>query len=182
MKNKFASLLAPTQEMLEFLLAQAYSNEKELDKLLANISNEIAKEIKKMIKEKNIDLNKIDIYTNRDIRDNINQIEILLNERANEMRFLWYNLLTFTLSNTYKETYKQTMNLVYNIKNNTSAGMPFIPQTRITDTYITSHYLKIPWCQDGKTYSDRLYGTVANFQNKLDYILTQGITNGYGEQ
>ena len=34
---------------------------------------------------------------------------------------------------------------------------------RITDTYIKSDILPIPWCQDGKVYSQRLYGHVANF-------------------
>lgn len=180
--NKYIALLTPTQEMLEFLLAQAYENEQELDKLLSNISFEISKEIKRIIKENNIDKTKIDIYTNKAILDEINQIELLLTERANEMRFLWYNLLTFTLSNTYKETYKRTTNLLYTYNHPGQQSAPFIPQTRILDTYITSHYLQIPWCQDGKTYSDRLYGTVANFQKKLDYILKEGIINGKGEQ
>lgn len=51
---------------------------------------------------------------------------------------------------------------------------------RITDTYIKSDILPIPWCQDGKVYSQRLYGHVANFQQKLDYVLREGITNGKG--
>lgn len=51
---------------------------------------------------------------------------------------------------------------------------------RITDTYIKSDILPIPWCQDGKVYSQRLYGHIANFQQKLDYVLREGITHGKG--
>lgn len=54
------------------------------------------------------------------------------------------------------------------------------PEVRITDTYITSSILPIPWCQDGKVYSQRLYGHVANFQSKLDFVLREGISNGRG--
>ena len=55
-----------------------------------------------------------------------------------------------------------------------------MPKVQITDTYFTEHYIKIPWCQDGKIYSDRLYGHVANFQAKLAFVLEQGIENGKG--
>ena len=54
------------------------------------------------------------------------------------------------------------------------------PEIRITDTYITSAILPIPWCSDGKVYSQRLYGHVANFQSKLDFVLREGITKGRG--
>lgn len=53
-------------------------------------------------------------------------------------------------------------------------------EVRITDTYITSSILPIPWCQDGKVYSQRLYGHVANFQSKLDFVLREGVSNGRG--
>jgi hypothetical protein len=57
-------------------------------------------------------------------------------------------------------------------------SMNVVVQT--TDTYIKENVLKIPWCQDGKTYSERLYSNVANFHSKLAYVLEEGITNGRG--
>ena len=53
-------------------------------------------------------------------------------------------------------------------------------QIKLSNNYIDSHYLKIPWCQDGKIYSDRLWGNIANFQSKLSYVLEQGIARGKG--
>lgn len=53
-------------------------------------------------------------------------------------------------------------------------------QVRITDTYITSNILPIPWCADGKTYSERLWGHAANFESKLRYVLNEGIVKGRG--
>jgi hypothetical protein len=40
--------------------------------------------------------------------------------------------------------------------------------------------LPIPWCQDNKVYSQRLYGHVAQFQEKLDYVLYEGVVKGRG--
>jgi len=37
------------------------------------------------------------------------------------------------------------------------------PTVQIRDTYIINNHIEIPWCQDGKIYSERLYGHVANF-------------------
>ena len=51
---------------------------------------------------------------------------------------------------------------------------------QVTDTYITEKVLNIPWCQDGKVYSQRLYGHVAQFQQKLAYVLEEGISKGKG--
>ena len=59
-------------------------------------------------------------------------------------------------------------------------GRQVTAEVRITDTYIKSDILPIPWCSDGKVYSHRLYGHIANFQSKLDYVLREGITKGRG--
>ena len=54
------------------------------------------------------------------------------------------------------------------------------PLVQVRDTHIYEHAVKVPWCQDGKTYSDRLYGHVANFQSKLQFVLEEGINQGRG--
>lgn len=80
------------------------------------------------------------------------------------------------MTNRLKNVYTKTMERTYSIY-----GQPLItPRVELTDTYITNNILKIPWCDDGKVYSQRLYGHVANFQSKLAYVLEEGIKNGKG--
>lgn len=68
--------------------------------------------------------------------------------------------------------------LVYQVTIETQNQMT--AKIRITDTYIKSDILPIPWCSDGKVYSQRLYSHIANFQSKLDFVLREGISNGKG--
>lgn len=68
--------------------------------------------------------------------------------------------------------------LVYQVTIETQNQMN--AKIRITDTYIKSDILPIPWCSDGKVYSQRLYSHIANFQSKLDFVLREGISNGKG--
>ena len=97
-----------------------------------------------------------------------------------EKAWIWMMASTEeAMKRSYKETYIFTIQLFssalppgrqVDIKNN----------IKITDTYITEKVLKIPWCQDGKVYSQRLYGNVANFQKKLNFVLEQGVVKGKG--
>ena len=97
-----------------------------------------------------------------------------------ERAWIWMMASTEeAMKRSYKETYVFTIQLF-------SPSLPIGRQVdlknniKITDTYITEKVLKIPWCQDGKTYSQRLYGNVANFQSKLNFVLEQGIVKGKG--
>lgn len=79
------------------------------------------------------------------------------------------------MAHTYEKTYYQ-LNDIYHF---VPVGVE-LPQTQIIDTYITKDVLPIPWCSDGKTYSQRLYANVANFEDKLSFVLEQGIEKGKG--
>ena len=79
------------------------------------------------------------------------------------------------MTHSYKKTFTQ-LNEIYHF---TPSGND-IPKVQITDTYITQEVLPIPWCSDGKTYSQRLYANVANFEDKLSFVLEQGIEKGKG--
>lgn len=86
------------------------------------------------------------------------------------------------MTSVYKSVYFVTLDW---LREPTSYTRPRIfpanrPKTLITDTYITESKIKIPWCKDGKIYSDRLYGHVANFSSKLAFVLEEGLTNGKG--
>lgn len=50
----------------------------------------------------------------------------------------------------------------------------------IRDTNFYKKNIAIPWCQDGKIYSNRLYEHVANFEQKLAFVLEEGIQKGKG--
>lgn len=76
---------------------------------------------------------------------------------------------------TYQKTYQQ-IGVIYDFP----PVNPEFPPVQITDTYITEHYIEIPWCSDGKTYSERMYANVANFRDKLNYVLEQGVEKGRG--
>ena len=77
-----------------------------------------------------------------------------------------------------KRSYKETMLQTYVIYNRPIPDLT--TKVQIRDTYITEKVLPIPWCQDGKLYSERLYGHVANFKDKLAFVLEEGIQKGKG--
>lgn len=97
-----------------------------------------------------------------------------------EWCWIGYQVITESLTRAYRETLIWTYNTFRHAIPTAPSINSLDVKVKITDTYITSHYLKIPWCQDGKTYSDRLWGNVANFQSKLSFVLEQGITKGKG--
>ena len=97
-----------------------------------------------------------------------------------EWCWIGYQVITDSLKDTYRNTLLWTYDTFRPMIPTAPSINSLDVQVKITDTYITSHYLQIPWCQDGKIYSDRLWGNVANFQSKLSFVLEQGITRGKG--
>lgn len=107
--------------------------------------------------------------------------------KTTELYWIGYNVITESLLQSAQNTYEFNRNVLFpleKIQQNTyfvELGLKNMStMTRITDTYITQRYLQIPWCADGKVYSQRLYGHVANFQSKLTYVLEQGVINNKG--
>lgn len=185
--NKYNKYIEPTVEMLLQMLEEAYKDEYKFDIFLYKVSEEVIKnyekELKKLLK-KGIDLNKrIDIYDNPNLYSLVKELEN--KEWEHIMSCAWFAMMVYedSLTRTFKDTFIQTQILFAPSISTLPSSLGkeyFYTKVQITDTYITSHYLKIPWCQDGKIYSDRLYGHVANFQSKLNYVLEQGITQGKG--
>ncbi len=185
--NKYNKYIEPTVEMLLQMLEEAYKDEYKFDIFLYKVSEEVIKnyekELKKLLK-KGIDLNKrIDIYDNPNLYSLVKELEN--KEWEHIISCAWFAMMVYedSLTRTFKDTFIQTQILFAPSISTLPSSLGkeyFDTKVQITDTYITSHYLKIPWCQDGKIYSDRLYGHVANFQSKLNYVLEQGITQGKG--
>lgn len=191
--NRFRKYRKPTAELLLSLLDDSYKYQVKIDQMLEEISEEVIDEYIKLLKKLEKD-GKIDLSQKFRLRDypviyrEVKEIEKREWDRRMDTLWSWLNVVyTESLTNTYKDTVTGTLQIFanefgYNFpqQNNFDISNLVMPQVQITDTYITSNVLPIPWCQDGKTYSERLYSHVANFQSKLDYVLEQGITNGKG--
>lgn len=183
--NVFSEYEQLTIDKIYELLEKAYEDEDKLDKLLQEIADEVFEELAEILrdleKSGKIDLSqKIRLGDHPMIYKALKEIEEKEWREFTEWCWIGYQVITESLMETYRETLIWT----YDTFRPSIPSAPTINslgvKVKITDTYITSHYLKIPWCQDGKTYSDRLWGNVANFQSKLSYVLEQGVARGKG--
>lgn len=184
--NVFSEYSQPTVEFVWSLLKEAYKDEDKLDKLLAETADEVFAEVKEILldmeKSGKIDMSKkIRLSEHPAIYRALKDIERNEWYKFTEWCWIGYQVITESLTRSYRNTVLWTYDTFKpKILTTTSSLKPFDVEVKITDTYITNHCLKIPWCQDGKTYSDRLWGNVANFQSKLSFVLEQGITRGKG--
>ena len=184
--NVFSEYSQPTVEFVWSLLKEAYEDEDKLDKLLAETADEVFAEVKEILldmeKSGKIDMSKkIRLSEHPAIYRALKDIERNEWYKFTEWCWIGYQVITESLTRSYRNTVLWTYDTFKpKILTTTSSLKPFDVEVKITDTYITNHCLKIPWCQDGKTYSDRLWGNVANFQSKLSFVLEQGITRGKG--
>ena len=183
--NVFSEYSQPTIDFIWELLEDAYEDEDKLDKLLAEIADDVFKEVRKILtdmeKSGRIDLEKkIRLGDHPAIYQALKEIERKEWRDFTEWCWIGYQVITDSLKDTYRNTLIWTYDTFRPMIPTAPSINSLDVQVKITDTYITDHYLKIPWCQDGKIYSDRLWGNVANFQSKLSFVLEQGITRGKG--
>ena len=186
----FNKYVEPTLELVLSLLAAAYEDEAYLDRVLYKMSEEVfaelKKEIEKLAKDSKINLEqKINLSNNPAILAALKRIE---QEQLRKFTdYIWMG--SQVIGESMKRTYTDTLAATYQMFNYTKAIDPHNLTTgpkslnaaiQVTDTYITEKVLNIPWCQDGKVYSQRLYGHVAQFQQKLAYVLEEGISKGKG--
>lgn len=184
--NKYAQ---PTIELVLSLLEQAYQDETKLDKVLKELSEDVFRELVEELKvlEKNgkIDLSKpFDLRRNSNVYQALKRYETLQLRRLTEYYWIGYQVVKDSLTRSCL----QTLNTTYAMFGYKKAYDPYFITTlpdvkelvKVRDTHIYEHYIKIPWCQDGKTYSERLYSHVSQFQSKLAFVLEEGITKGKG--
>ncbi len=183
--NIFSEYSQPTIDFIWSLLADAYEDEDKLDKLLEEIADEVFEEVEEILEEMErsgkIDLTKkIRLGEHPAIYNALKDIENREWRRFTDWCWIGYQVVSESLIRSYRETLLWTYDTFRPKIPSAPTRHSLDVRVKITDTYITSNYLKIPWCQDGKTYSTRLWGNVANFQSKLSYVLEQGVTNGRG--
>ena len=186
----FNKYVEPTLELVLSLLAAAYEDEAYLDRVLYKMSEEVfaelKKEIEKLAKDGKIDLEqKINLSNNPAILAALKRIE---QEQLRKFTdYIWMG--SQVIGESMKRAYTNTLAATYQMFNYTKAidlhNLTTGPKSlnaaiQVTDTYITEKVLNVPWCQDGKVYSQRLYGHVAQFQQKLAYVLEEGISKGKG--
>lgn len=186
----FNKYVEPTLELVLSLLAAAYEDEAYLDRVLYKMSEEVfaelKKEIEKLAKDGKIDLEqKINLSNNPAILAALKRIE---QEQLRKFTdYIWMG--SQVIGESMKRAYIDTLAATYQMFNYTKAidphNLTIGPKSlnaaiQVTDTYITEKVLNVPWCQDGKVYSQRLYGHVAQFQQKLAYVLEEGISKGKG--
>lgn len=185
----FNKYVKPTVELVLSLLASAYEDELKLDKVLKELSDdvfaEIVKELRLLEKNGKIDLEKpFDLRRNEATYQALKRIETLQLRRFTDYCWMGAQVIGESMTRSYTTTLDQTFTMF----NYTRAQDPYKitanenhqPTVQIRDTYIYENAVKVPWCQDGKVYSDRLYGHVANFQSKLAFVLEEGINKGKG--
>lgn len=184
--NEYAQ---PTIELVLSLLEQAYQDETKLDRVLKELSEdvfrELAEELKVLEKNGKIDLSKpFDLRRNSNVYQALKRYETLQLRRLTEYYWIGYQVIKDSLIRSCL----QTLNTTYAMFGYKKVYDPYFITTlpdvkeliKIRDTHIYEHYIKIPWCQDGKTYSERLYSHVSQFQSKLAFVLEEGITKGKG--
>ena len=184
--NRYAQ---PTIELVLSLLAQAYEDEAKLDRVLKELSDdvfrELAKELTNLEKSGKIDLSKpFDLRRNSNVYQALKRYETIQLRRLTDYYWMGHQVIKDSLTRTCLETLNTTYTIFHYTKRYDPYYITSTPDVKqlvqIRDTHIYDHYIKIPWCQDGKTYSDRLYGHVSQFQAKLAYVLEEGIANGRG--
>lgn len=183
--NVFSEYSQPTIDFIWELLEDAYEDEDKLDKLLAEIADDVFKEVRKILtdlqKSGKIDLEKkIRLGDHPAIYKALKDIEYREWRDFTEWCWIGYQVITESLMRTYRETLTWTYDTFRPKIPSAPTAQSLDVQIKLSNNYIDSHYLKIPWCQDGKTYSDRLWGNIENFQSKLSYVLEQGVARGKG--
>ena len=183
----------PTVELVLKLLSDAFEDEDKLDKFLSNLSESVFKEVRKLLtqleKDGKIKLDeKFNLANHPQIYRALKEIERDQFQRMLEYFWMGEQVLKESMTRSYVNTMLKTYEIYGKptpgtVQYTTSYSKPNttgLPGVKITDTYITEKILNVPWCQDGKTYSQRLYGHVANFQSKLAFVLEEGINKGKG--
>ena len=186
----FNPYVKPTVELVLSLLTAASKDQNYLDKVLSKMSEEVIvslqKEIEGLVKDGKVDLEKkVDLANNPALLTTLKQIEQRQIQRFAEYTWLGSQIIEDSMERSYKDTLAATYK-IFNYKkgidphNLTTGPKSLNVVIQNTDNYVKDKVVNVPWCQDGKVYSQRLYGHVSNFQQKLAYTLEEGVSKGKG--
>ena len=183
----FNRYVEPTIELVLSLLAAAYEDQAYLDKILVKMSEEVfaelKKEIEKMVKDGKIDLqHKINLHNNPTILAALKRIEQQQLRKFTDYIWMGSQVIGESMKRSYVDTLNTTYQMFNYISPNDTHNHTVSANTliQVMDTHLYEKVLNVPWCKDGKIYSQRLYGHVSQFQSKLAFVLEEGISKGKG--
>lgn len=155
----------------------AYEDETKLDKILIRLGNKVIQDFKDMLedlaKQGKLDLDsKVNLANHPNLFRALKEIERQSLQKLTEYYWIGQQIMEETMAKTYREATLQT----YAIYNKTVPDLK--TKVYLKDNYIQDNILSKPWCQDGKIYKERLYSHTLDLQNKLAFILEQGVQKG----
>lgn len=196
--NVFSRYQTLTLDLILELLEDAYKREEELDRYLSSLSDKVFQQVKKELQQLEKD-GKIDLSQKVRLRDHPGLYKVVRDIENREWQrftdYLWIGMQVIkeSMLDTYKTTLDKTYQMFQSEWERPGLHPPTLPldwtfadgrvsshNPQMRDQFITDNILNIPWCQDGKIYSERLYGHVRQFQLKLEWVLEEGISNGKG--
>ena len=191
----------PTVELVLLLLAEAYNDESKLDRVLYKLSKEVFADLQdallELVKKGKLDLDQKIVLANHPVLyQELKKIEREQLHRYTDWLWMGYQVISESLTRSYVNAKIGTYNIYGKTMPNSmetyelnrlmenavmkNGYVKSFPKIEIRDTNFYKENIAIPWCQDGKVYSDRLYSHVANFEQKLAFVLEEGIQNGKG--
>lgn len=177
--NIFSEYQDLTVDLIFDLLEDAYEDEDEIDRALMILADEVFEEVRQILEEMDL-TQKIRLEEHPAIYRALKEIENNEWRRFTDWCWMGYQVITGSLLDTYKKTLTTTYDMFRPKIASAPTANSLEVRSKTRDTYITERYLKVPWCQDGKTYSDRLWHNVSHFQEKLQYVLEYGVSRNKG--
>lgn len=181
-----------TAELIIELLEEADRLNLDLDKLLSEVSEDLLKdvleELRQLEKDGIIDLsNGIDLRNNQATYRLLKDIETKIWHKFTDFCYIGAQVIGESLIQTQLTTANRTYEIFgrpeLKIQYREPIGtrpQDISSKIQIIDSHNFKDRIEIPWCKDGKIYSQRLYSNVANFEKKLAFVLEEGITKGKG--
>lgn len=174
-----------TADLIVELLKDADRLNIKLDKLLHGISEDTLKqaleELKELEKNGKIDLrNGIDLSRNEGIYRTLKEIENNIWNKFMDYCWIGQQIIADSLIQTQLNTFNTTYQIFGYPELQVQYGTKESNGLMIIGTHDLQRNIQIPWCKDGKIYSQRLHNNLANLQLKLTRMLNEGITRGKG--
>ena len=187
--NIFNRYKKPTWDLMLEVLEEAYDEEEildyELEGLFDDIYEDLLTEIEELAQSENRAKSKNELYDVPNVRKAINDF-------CNGTGVIWFMFMNNAIQRigdgmvrTYRTTAERTYSMFAPTIGQYQAKIPQLHmpdqsqiKVQIRDTNIWDRNIKIPWCSDGKVYSDRLWSKVSRWQDKLNYVLTTGVKKG----
>lgn len=180
--NIFDRYKKPTWDLILEVLEDAYDEEEILDQELEGVLDDIYEDLLTEMEQLAAAENERDAAAEARM---IRAAEQMAADKLTPFFAAAIGLIGNSMVNSYQKTATRTWEMFQPTIEKYHSSIPqlhmptdFQMKVQIRDTNIWDKNIKIPWCADNKTYSDRLWSKVSRFQDKLNYVITTGIKKG----